>query len=108
MPYPCFHGMPLSKKECNAYNGSMKDFASFDGNDGSEEWLKEAQEFASAYAGRSDADIMKAIYARAVEGRRNGTLTDEQIDAFYARFAPMLDEAKRRRLQKVIEQLKRM
>lgn len=85
----------------------MKDFASFEG-DGSEEWMKEAQDFASAYAGKSDTDIMKAIYARAVEGRRNGTLTDEQIDAFYARFAPMLDGAKRKRLQKIIEQLKRM
>ena len=92
----------------------MKDFASFDGNEGNEganspeEWLKEAQDFASAYAGRSDGDIMKAIYARAVEGKRNGTLTNEQIDAFYNRFAPMLDGIKRKRLQKLVEQLKRM
>ena len=89
----------------------MKDFASFEGGEGtngSEEWLKEAQNFASAYAGKSDNDIMKAIYARAVEGKRNGTLTNEQIDAFYARFAPMLDGAKRKRLQKLVEQLKNM
>ena len=51
---------------------------------------------------------MKAIYDRAVEGKRNGTLTNEQIDAFYAQFSMMLDGAKRKKLQKIVEQLKRM
>ena len=52
--------------------------------------------------------MMKEIYARAVEGKRNGTLTNEQIEAFYRQFAPMLDGAKRKKLQRIVEQLKKM
>ena len=94
----------------------MNDFASYSGKNGkneptektSEEWISEAKKVASKYSGKSDNDIMKAIYAQAVEGKRNGTLTNEQIDAFYKQFSPMLDGAKRKRLQKIVEQLKRM
>ena len=89
----------------------MKDFASYSGGKSgksTEDWMKEAQDVAAQYAGRSEGDILKAIYARAVEGKQNGTLTNEQIDAFYAQFAPMLDGAKRKRLQKLVEQLKKM
>lgn len=89
----------------------MDDFASFRSgkeNKSGEELLREAQAVASRYKGKSDGDIMKAIYAQAVEGKRNGTLTNEQIDAFYRQFSPMLDGAQRKKLQKVIEQLKKM
>ncbi len=79
----------------------MKDFASYGGEGDGEEFL-------SRYAGKDEGALTKEIYARAVEGKRAGTLTNEQIDAFYARFAPMLDAAKRKKLQKLIEQLKRM
>lgn len=92
----------------------MNDFASYNGKSGkrqekpSEEWTDEAKKIAADYDGRSEGDMMKAIYARAVEGKRNGTLTNEQIDAFYRQFSPMLDGAKRRKLQKIVEQLKKM
>ena len=88
----------------------MKDFASYEGGErrSSEEWAKEAEERAGQYAGKGEGDILRAIYARAVEGKRNGTLTNEQIDEFYARFSSMLDGAKRKRLKKLVEELKRM
>ena len=89
----------------------MKDFASYDGGKkemSQEEWLAEAQRIAAGYQGKSESDLLRAIYVRAVEGKRNGTLTNAQIDAFYAQFAPMLDGAKRKKLQKIIEQLKKM
>ena len=89
----------------------MEDFASFTPNGGkktNEEWTQEAQEVVNAYRGKSDGDILKAIYARALEGKKNGTLTNEQIDAFYAQFAPMLDSARKKRLKKLVDQLKSM
>jgi len=52
--------------------------------------------------------MLKEIYARALEGKKNGTLSNEQIDAFYKQFSPMLDGAKRKKLQKIVEQLKSM
>ncbi|MDE6059823.1 MAG: hypothetical protein K2G44_07300 [Clostridia bacterium] len=94
----------------------MNDFASYSGKNEknsqtektSEEWISEAKKVASQYSGKSDNDIMKAIYAQAVEGKKNGTLTNEQIDAFYRQFSPMLDAGKRKRLAKLVEQLKKM
>lgn len=89
----------------------MKDFASFEGKEQqkktADDWVKEVKAVAGQYNGRSEGDMMKEIYARALEGKRNGTLTNEQIDAFYKQFAPMLDGAKRKKLQRIVEQLKK-
>ena len=94
----------------------MNDFASYSGkNEGeektektAEEWISAAQKVAGMYEGKSESDMLKAIYAQAVEGKQNGTLTNEQIDAFYRQFSPMLDAGKRKRLAKLVEQLKKM
>ena len=81
----------------------MKDFASYQGpekeNAGAEEWVKEAKSYAAGYNGRNENDMVREIY---------GTLTNEQIDYFFAQFAPMLDAGKRKRLQKLVNQLKSM
>lgn len=82
----------------------MDDFASYSGKE--VDWQKEVQKIAASYQGKGDSDLLRDIFARAVEGKRNGTLTNEQIDTFYKQFAPMLDGAKRKRLQKLVEQLK--
>ncbi len=89
----------------------MEDFANFtpkDNKKSDEEWVKEAQSVVEAYRGKGDAELLKAIYARAVEGKKNGTLTNEQIDAFYAQLAPFLDGIRKKRLKKLVEDLKKM
>ncbi|MCM1441444.1 MAG: hypothetical protein NC131_19890, partial [Roseburia sp.] len=87
----------------------MKDFASYQGKNSaskeSADWMNEAKKLADSFHGKGEGELMKAIYDRAVEGKRNGTLTNGQIDAFYAQFSPMLDGAKRKKLQKIVEQL---
>lgn len=89
----------------------MKDFASFEKKEKqkktTDDWMREAKAVAGKYDGTSEGDMMKEIYSRAVEGKRNGTLTNEQIDAFYRQLAPMLDGAKRKKLQKIVELLKK-
>ena len=91
----------------------MSDFASYSGKNkakekSADEWISEAKRVASKYEGKSENDLLKAIYTQAVEGTRNGTLSNEQIDAFYRQFSPMLDAGKRKKLAKIVEQLKKM
>lgn len=91
----------------------MKDFKSFAGSNEKKntkdiDWKSEAEKVAESCNGRSEEDILKEILARAEVGKRNGTLSNEQIDFFYQRFAPSLDAEKRKKLQKIVERLKRM
>lgn len=89
----------------------MRDFASYEGGKepkDTQAWMDEANAVAAQYAGKGENEILRAIYARAVEGKKSGTLTNEQIDEFYARFASMLDGAKKKRLKKLVEELKKM
>jgi hypothetical protein len=46
--------------------------------------------------------------AQAEAGKRAGTLTNEDIDAFYLQFSPMLSEGQQKMLKSVVEKLKRM
>ena len=94
----------------------MEDFANYSGKKRetpdeektAEAWMNEAKAVAGKYHGRSEGDMMKEIYARALEGKKNGTLTNEQIDAFSRQFAPLLDGAKRKKLARIVEQLKKL
>ena len=90
----------------------MDDFANFNGGkkDGnaSEEFLKQAASAAARYNGKNENELVREIFARAAQGKQSGTLTNEDIDAFYRQIAPMLDGGKRKKLQKLIDQLKSM
>ena len=64
------------------------------------------KKIASAYHGKSNMDILKSILAEAEKGKRAGTLSNEEIEAFYQSFSPMLDSAQRRKLRAVVDRLK--
>ena len=64
------------------------------------------KQLARAYNGKSNADMLKNILAEAEKGKRAGTLSNEEIEAFYQSFSPMLDGAQRRRLRAVVDRLK--
>ncbi|HIX08692.1 MAG TPA: hypothetical protein H9683_00750 [Firmicutes bacterium] len=86
----------------------MKDFAGYTGGGVPDDLLKEAQAAAAQFDGKNESELIRSIYARAAEGKRAGTLTNEQIDAFCAQFAPMLDAGKRKKLMKLAAELKKM
>lgn len=67
-----------------------------------------ARQLASALAGKGEADILRAIYREAERGRKAGTLTDAELDRFAAAISPMLDGAKRKKLEQIIKKLKTM
>lgn len=70
--------------------------------------MQDIEEAVNAFRGKTDTEMLKAIYDRAVEGKKKGTLTNEQIDAFYAQLSPLLDGMRRRRLKKIVDDLKRL
>ena len=59
-----------------------------------------------AMNGKSTMQIMQTIIAEAERGKREGTLTNADLDNFYNALSPLLDGAKKRKLKQVIENLK--
>ena len=90
----------------------MKDFNSYTGGDNKQSdhdgVADMAKMMAKAFEGKGEADILRAIYKEAERGRKAGTLTDSDLDNFYAALYPMLDSAKRKKLEQVINKLKKM
>ena len=64
------------------------------------------RKIASAYNGKSNADMLKSILAEAEKSKRAGTLSNEEIENFYRSFAPMLDSSQRKRLRAIVNKLK--
>lgn len=64
------------------------------------------KKIAAAYDGKSGAGIWLQILAEAEKSKKQGKLSNAEIDEFYAQFSPMLDEAQRKQLKAVVERLK--
>ena len=65
-----------------------------------------AQKLARAYNGKSNMAMMKNILEEAERSKRAGTLSNEDIEAFYQSFAPMLTPPQRKQLRSIVERLK--
>ncbi len=61
-----------------------------------------------AMNGKSTAQIMQTIMSEAERGKRDGTLTNADLDNFYKALSPLLDGIKKRKLKDVIEKLKKI
>jgi len=84
----------------------MKDFSNFNDFSGNvEESVKQVEK---EYSGKSEKDILSAIVARAEQGKRDGTLSDGDIDNFYNAVAPSLTAQQRKKLKKIVEELKKI
>lgn len=59
-----------------------------------------------AMNGKSQGQLLQTIIAEAERGKREGTLTNNDLDNFYAALSPMLDGFKRKKLKEVITRLK--
>ena len=90
----------------------MKDFKNFTpkGNDGKKIDVNDpvnlAKTVLDAFNGKSEGDVLRAILAQAEEGKRNGTLTNADLDNFYNAVSPTLDGFKRQKLKQIIAKLK--
>jgi hypothetical protein len=61
---------------------------------------------AGKFDGKSQNDLIRAIYQEAKKGKQNGTLTNAEIDNFATMLAPLLDKSKQKMLYKIVEELK--
>ena len=59
-----------------------------------------------AMNGKSEGQILHTIIAEAERGKREGTLTNADLDNFFNALSPMLDGMKKRKLKEVITRLK--
>ena len=67
-----------------------------------------AKKALNAYNGRSEGAVLAEIVREAERMKRAGTLSDADLEAFYAQFSPLLDGGQQRKFRAVIERLKRI
>ena len=60
---------------------------------------------AGKYEGADENEMIAAILDEAEKGRKNGTLTDADLENFERTVSPMLNETQRRKLRKIIHHL---
>ena len=65
-----------------------------------------AKVLSRAMNGKSEGQLLQKIIAEAECGKREGTLTNADLDNFYNALAPMVDGFKRKKLKEVITRLK--
>lgn len=63
---------------------------------------------AGRFDGKSQGELIKAIYEEAKKGKQNGTLSNADIDNFVNMLSPMLDEKKQKMLYKIANELKKI
>ena len=95
----------------------MKDFNSYVSNDNNQSGKTGAKKtnvdpfdlfktLSLKYEGKSADDMMAQIILEAEKGRRNGTLTDQDIDDFASKVSPILSDKQRKMLSQVVARLK--
>ena len=70
--------------------------------------LKMVSALAGKYDGKSQSELIKAIYEEAKRGKQHGTLSNADIDNFVKMLSPMLDDKKRKLLNKIAVELKKI
>ena len=72
--------------------------------------INSAVEFAKSISqsmnGKSEGQLLRSIIAEAERGKREGTLTNADLDNFYNMVSPMVDGFKRKKLKEVVTRLK--
>ena len=63
---------------------------------------------AKSMNGRSEGQLWRQILAEAERGKREGRLTNADLDNFYNTVSPMVDGARRRKLKEIISRLKQI
>lgn len=89
----------------------MKDFSDFTPQEkketnGSGDINSQFMKFASAYEGKSADEVMSAILAEAEKGKKNGTLTDADVDKFASTVSPFLTDKQRKMLNVIVKKIK--
>ena len=87
----------------------MRDFNNYQNNtDKSQaDAMNAIKNFAGKYEGASENELLSEIMKEAEKGRRNGTLTDSDIDRFKSMREPLLNSSQRAKLNKIVDKIKK-
>lgn len=66
------------------------------------------KDIAGKFDGKSNKELLLAIYKEAKKSKENGTLTNQEIDNFALILSPFLDEKQNKLLSKLILELKKI
>ena len=88
----------------------MQDFNEYASNQSSSNGDLQSliKNLAQKFDGKSNAELLKAVYEEALKGKRNGTLTNAEIDKFSSMLSPFLDEKQKNVLKKIVAELKKL
>lgn len=86
-----------TKKKVPEYDESMKDFM----KDSAKEFMKERN-------GKSESELYRELSEKAFQAKREGTLSNAQIDDFVRKVSPILSEEQRAKLKALSEELKKI
>lgn len=89
----------------------MQDFNEYANSSDSsvpQDLLNLVTKLAQKYDGKSQNELLMAIYQEAKKGKQNGTLTNDQLDGFANMLSPFLDDKKRGILNKIVTELKKI
>ena len=64
------------------------------------------KQVAGDYNGKTNAQMLAGILKEAEQAKRQGRLSNAQIDEFYLQFSPMLNDFQRKKLQEIVKKLK--
>ena len=92
----------------------MQDFNDFIKNDTEENRnnnqnvIDMVTKMARQFDGKSQSELIKAVFDEAKKRKRAGKLSNDEIDGFYSMLYPMMDDKQRKMLTKIVEELKRL
>ena len=89
----------------------MNDFKSYkppENNNNDSQNAQLANYIAKAMSGKSEGQIWRQILAEAEKGKREGRLTNADLDNFYNTVSPMVNGIQRKKLKEVIARLKQI
>lgn len=84
----------------------MRDFNNYNNNTTKDDGMDVLKSFAKKYEGASEDKIISEIMLEAQKGKRNGTLTNADIDRFKNMLYPMLNQSQRAKLDKIVKKIK--
>lgn len=90
------------------FNDFIKNNQAPNGSANQQNLMNMVMSLASKYDGKNTQELIRAVYEEAKKGKKNGTLTNADIDNFATMLSPFLDDKKRKMLKKITEELKRI
>ena len=93
-----------SNKKPEGKSGANKNSANKLGIDGNA--MNMLNKFATSFEGKSENEVISAIMLEAEKGRKNGTLSDADVDNFASLISPMLNPSQREKLKQIVKQIK--